>query len=1670
MPEPKVDQTVKVPEVKPTGDKAPPVGDGGPGPSKLQGAVEMINGPANPSELPTGEVNKQAKAANAPGADIRVEPNPKNPINRPAGVDQPQANVALATTVADKSEAAKLRANQTAANAGGDRPPGQPPPGADRTPPGTPPPTTDRQQAALDRVEATRQAGADRGTPAGQPPPGIELPPGTPLPTTDRQQAALDRVEATRQAGADRGTPGQPAPVGDRPPGTPPPTTDRQQAALDRVEGTRQTAADRGAPTGQPPPGDRAPGTPAPTTDRQAAALDRVETLRQTAADRGAPVGQPPPGGDRTPGSPAPTTDRQTAALDRVDALRQTAADRGVNAPPTPGADTGIRLPGAPAAPTDRQTAALDRVEALRQTAADRGVKGPAAPGADTGVRAPGAPAPPTDRQAAALDRVEALRQTAADRGVKTPQTPAGDGRAPGTPAPPTDRQTAALNRVEALRQTAADRGVKTPGTPGGDAPSAPTDPASRRAAARQNYENLTAQANDRAARPPRPDKPVPATTLDTTGKPRPAAEVPRQTEAQRRFAETQANANLTPAERRAQVVEDRAAARAARRDAGSNPPIKPADAPATPQQTRAQAIADNAAARRADRQAKIDARTAGDPPQDPTRGRRVDPPVPRPDATGRGRPRPDGAPVTPGDPPVRPARPERPQPPTDLVARKPGQPDTAGDTTGRPGRTDRPGRGPDVAGDTTGRPGRPERPGRGPDTVGDTTGRPGRPPVPGDGLPPIARRGERGESADPLARGERGRRGDNGNAPLDPRQQKFITELTKGSDPRAQQLRENFERLSPQNRNNIMNLEGKDQLDMLAKLSKIQDGKRGLSPDGKLPIEGGKLVGDTGNPTTGGNLAKTLGRQDLKIPGLDLADPNNRKFMTDATNRLSELKLDGNTANMKVSDVLKGLDPQKVSALEKFLTNNSNVDVSKLTMGQLDATRLTQLMTGRSEMVAGRALTPQEALQNLTRQLTGDGGGLNNIGRALNDMGQPGRLSDLVVRNLDARSPGAGSGFDIGLALPGRMQGDFTARLNPLQELTIRNMMDNAGLGRLDFSARGDMIQTVGLSQVLATTFGDSRGDFTVRGDIRSSMSPADAANMVVDGYDSSPSSGAKSQEYISKLPIDATTGLPYDPATGKLLDPNTGRPIGDKVAAPEKKTQSDSDDGDEKDEKEKKKNKKDSEDVDAEKAKQKAMLLILKAKQKREQELREKQLKDEKQKKEDETRIRYICKDGDTIQSVALKQLRDNRVAPLIYQINKEVIPTKIVNGETVPLLHAGLVIWLPSPKECKEFRQKLLGSNSPAAPTEEKFASAEDELAARFGAGWDANKTGAESGGQPAAPEMNDIERKLMEDAVAEAKRRRENIEKALGPITGSTVRGARADGEHLTYQVRLGDTLRSVATKHPSIGDVNLWRLLAEVNDLSTDVDSKGQPKAGLARGGKIKIPTAQEIAEYRQRIGSMVGQPITKEQRVAKNCPKCGRMTVQSATLCPCGHEFDAKKETSSGRDAGAIVLEAINNKDESRRSGPRTEDLDADDRTPTTRVGQPTNDASRPPESRAPQERTKETAAYAEPSLVWATCKDFDPTCRLTKSALSWEAADGKLIIQLQLRNEENGEWFPILDYEVYGSHSIRHTFVRQTRAKKTVKIDLPATAAMELAQNDLLANWNNYKVKYLLA
>ncbi|HMP54728.1 MAG TPA: hypothetical protein PKD05_24475, partial [Candidatus Melainabacteria bacterium] len=401
---------------------------------------------------------------------------------------------------------------------------------------------------------------------------------------------------------------------------------------------------------------------------------------------------------------------------------------------------------------------------------------------------------------------------------------------------------------------------------------------------------------------------------------------------------------------------------------------------------------------------------------------------------------------------------------------------------------------------------------------------------------------------------------------------------------------------------------------------------------------------------------------------------------------------------------------------------------------------------------------------------------------------------------------------------------------------------------------------------------------------------------------------------------------------------------------------------------------------------------------------------------------------------------ELRNIRFSALIYDINKKIIPVVQEEGKNVVKLRKGLVIWLPSPFEQREFKSKIAtgGGTMPTAVNAtagetNKYTTPEEELAAKFGTNW----SGSESGEGGA-----DVSGQILADSIKKSEERIKNIESVLGDFDRKRPGKTGASGGK--YVVRLGDTLKSVAMKHPLIRDISLWKLLAEVNNLSTATDSKGTPKASLTRGSSIKIPSQDEISEYREKLGlTRAFDPQASRLNMAENQPKlrlcdgCGRMSVVD-TLCPCGH---GQKKTIA-----PTQIEPTDAADFATESG--------DFASSQNRIGGEAVKTDRE------EEASVEMPALADRPLE--VLEDLDSMTRLVRHA---QTEESPLIYAMQLVGESG--WQTLISYEIRESKTYRHDDYSGEK-RKSVKIDLPARAAEELAKNDIVGNWKSYKRKFL--
>ncbi len=172
------------------------------------------------------------------------------------------------------------------------------------------------------------------------------------------------------------------------------------------------------------------------------------------------------------------------------------------------------------------------------------------------------------------------------------------------------------------------------------------------------------------------------------------------------------------------------------------------------------------------------------------------------------------------------------------------------------------------------------------------------------------------------------------------------------------------------------------------------------------------------------------------------------------------------------------------------------------------------------------------------------------------------------------------------------------------------------------------------------------------------------------------------------------------------------------------------------------------------------------------------------------------YIVKPGDTIEEIALRMLKDKRLIPLLLNVNeiKE-------NGGRI---NTGAVI---------------KGSAS---------------LAPTIGTVDDLYTTELQAGVSLELPSRSQILRykvHVLNDATPLM---------VYANTLGESNNVAGVVNDFIAYTCRLGDTLKSIARRHPAIADENRWQEIAELNGLSGE--------AYLERGQKINLPKPEQVVD------------------------------------------------------------------------------------------------------------------------------------------------------------------------------------------------------------------------------
>lgn len=460
-----------------------------------------------------------------------------------------------------------------------------------------------------------------------------------------------------------------------------------------------------------------------------------------------------------------------------------------------------------------------------------------------------------------------------------------------------------------------------------------------------------------------------------------------------------------------------------------------------------------------------------------------------------------------------------------------------------------------------------------------------------------------------------------------------------------------------------------------------------------------------------------------------------------------------------------------------------------------------------------------------------------------------------------------------------------------------------------------------------------------------------------------------------------------------------------------------------------------------------------------------------DKKKQDEKEARRQYKTKHGDTLEMIAETQLRSKTAATLIYNLNTDRIPAKVMGKLYIISMKPDMDLVLPTPNEVKTFKGPYLQFQY------REFGSPEEELAfwQKFISGQEPghsslfDKFGMGQGhGSVAAGGVDDT---FAAEAFTAAQR--QSIRSQLG------MEGKEAKETQQTAKtVRYGESIKKFTTR--TLFDESLWELVARKNNLPIVDDNKGEKTVRLKSYQKLVLPSAAEIKEYKQALTGFTSQTF---EMVSRECPKCRRLVRQNESVCPppCFYAF---VETSNQDTPGDPAAEV--SKDEQlmqsrlqrrrRTTGfiPEKETKPVDE-TPdapfenevisTVLKAAGLSSAAKVqaplPPGKVPMANTGE--AGSNPSRRGIKVQDFDNTCRVM---LVPKDREGRKF-ERKLEVLKDGTWTTAVLYEIGAQESFVTEFDTAGNPRKQ-RIDLPFEPAMELSENHINEAWKEYKQQFL--
>ena len=312
--------------------------------------------------------------------------------------------------------------------------------------------------------------------------------------------------------------------------------------------------------------------------------------------------------------------------------------------------------------------------------------------------------------------------------------------------------------------------------------------------------------------------------------------------------------------------------------------------------------------------------------------------------------------------------------------------------------------------------------------------------------------------------------------------------------------------------------------------------------------------------------------------------------------------------------------------------------------------------------------------------------------------------------------------------------------------------------------------------------------------------------------------------------------------------------------------------------------------------------------------------------------SRVQYVVVPGDTIESICETRLGDARYADLLITINRSEVVYRLHNGSKVPFVYPSQVLWLPSRYEMKVFRKNFF-KDAEVAPR--RFDATNIQLSPSGNLVIAEAVQVSDQAGTPdqvlARLHQEVVEhyrpRKMEESVDQGAISTAENSESGPLAVVIDRVRfaGGRESvglkecpesvgsfSKRAFHAVEAGDTILSIATKRPELGDTRFWKLIAKVNGLTTRLDAFGIPCEALVPGQFLLMPDAREIEAFCQQEGIARGEKraieaktvLTSELNIVSFSDSC---RVSEIALGGEAHAFSINLQIKSGKEWKTIA-------------------------------------------------------------------------------------------------------------------------------------------------------------------